>query len=685
MNTRQTCSLLLGSALLLAGRLAAAETEYENHIDVSAGFSPADGDRPGFQKARQRNRQGYGGIEDLYLTRAINDTTNLTIKGRALAGNNDYLFDLTLSKDDVGYVKAGYREYRVWYDGTGGYYPPTNFHLSIYDEDLHTDRGNLWFEAGYTAPDKPSFVLRYDMFTRKGEKDSTSWGDTNLTGGTRAIIPSFWLLDEKRHIVTGTLSGNRSEDRWELGLRYDKGDYTDSRNIRRRATESVDRYVTEKEGRDYDLFMVRGSYVAKIHDKLTVTTAVARTKIDSTISGSRIYGPDYDPVYDANFVNRQARDEGFFDLSGDTELKQTVGTISALYQPTENLSVVPAFRAEKIDTVNVAEFVETNFTSARVADNEELESSADKSWKNISETFELRYKGIKNVALNFKAEWVQATGNLTEEEIAEPNTPSAATTIDRDTDFDRNSQKYSATANWYLLPGTSVTVQAYYKVRENDYHSPRDSTVSTGDRYPAYIANQDFETTDFNARFSTRINSKMRSVTRYDYQESTIRSQEIDLQMGDSATMKSHIIAETLSWNPLSRWYLQGTVNYVLDMLTTPATTVTGAALNQVKNSDANYTNFTFGTGYALDQGSDLYVDYSLYRAWDDFIDNSAYSLPYGTKARTQQAGLTWFKQLDRRTALTFRYAYAKNVDDAWGGLADYEAHIFYGKVQYKF
>jgi hypothetical protein len=690
---RRPAVLVCAGLFGLAGLLAAATKEAtpENYIEFSVGANSVDGSKPAFQKSLQTSGKSTYGVEDLYLTKELNDTTSLTLRGHALGGDNSFLLDLNITKQDVGYLKLGYKEYRVWYNGLGGYFPPNGFYKQLFDEDLHTDRGNLWFEAGFTPEDKPHFVFRYDLFTRKGTKDSTSWGDTALainSSNTRGLLPSFYSLDETRHQLSGVVSQRRESDNWELGVRYDKGDYTNSRNESRRAGESVGRFITHKEGRDYDLFQVRGLYVNQIQEKLMVTTSVARTKIDSTLSGTRIYGMDYDPVYDPLFQNRQQRDEGFFNLSGHTEMKQSVGTISAMYTPTEQWTFVPTVRLENIDSDSMAEFVETNFTSAKVADNTELESSSNRSWKNLTGAFEARYKGIKNMTFNFKAEWNHSTGDLTEEEIDEPGTPAAAVTIDRDTEFKRDSQKYSATANWYPAPGTTVAAQYYFKARQNDYNSTRDSTspaLTSGDRYPAYIANQDLETNDFNVRLSLRASPKVRLVTRYDYQKSTIRTQDVGLAFGQSGSMTSHIISETVSYNPLSRWYVQGTVNYVWDQLTTPATQLTGAALNRVRNSDANYMNFNLSSGYALDQDSDLYVDYSLYRAFNDYIDNSAYSVAYGTQARTQQVGVTWFRRLDSRTALTLRYAYAKNTDDAVGGLADYEAHMVYGKIQYRF
>ncbi len=685
------CAGLFGLTCLLTAA-EKKETPPENYIDLSLGNTSLDGSQPAFQKALQKSADFSYGVTDFYLSKESNGGATYTLKGHVLPEDGDYLFDLNVTKDDVGYFKLGYKGYRVWFNGMGGYYPPKDMSFVLFDEDMHMDRGNLWLEAGFTPEDKVNFVFRYDLFTRQGMKDSTSWGDTALainSSNTRSILPSFHKIDETRHVVSAVASQARANDSWELGVRYDQGDYTNSRNEPRRVNESSTRKITQKEGRDYDLFQVRGLYVNKVQEKLTVTTAVSRTTIDSTLSGSRIFGQDYDPVYDPASPGRQYHDEGFFDLRGDTELKQSVGTINALYLPDEHWSVVASLRLENIDSASKAQFIETAVQANLTTQEEEIASESEKSWKNISGALEGRYRGIENVSLNFKGEWLHATGDLTELEIAEPGTPGASVGIDRDTEFTRDSQKYSATANWYVAPGTTLAAQYYFKGRENDYNSTRDKTPppgTGGDRYPAYVTRQEFETNDFNVRLTWRANSMVRTVTRYDYQKSTTKSAEVGLALAQSMKSASHIISETVSVNPVERWYVQGTVNYVWDQLTTPASSITtGAAANRVKNSDANYLNFTVSTGYALDDDSDLYVDYSLYRAFNDYVDNSAYSVAYGTNARTQQAGITWFRRLDSRTSLALRYAYAKNTDSAVGTRADYEAHMVYGKVQYRF
>ncbi|MDI1248511.1 MAG: hypothetical protein PSV13_06470 [Lacunisphaera sp.] len=701
LHTIQRSLLVLAGASLLGlpGALSAADKEpvYNNYIDFAVGTNLQKGDRPGFQKAMQKNKSGAIGIEDLFYTNQLNDDTVLTLRGHAMAEDSDYLIDLNITKDEVGYVKLGYKGFRTWYDGSGGVWPTNGLRIQLYDEDLHLDRGNLWFEAGFTKPDAVNFTLRYDLQTKKGKKDSTSWMDTGLavsTSATRYIVPTYLTFDEKRHILDANLTKAGDKSEWALGARLDKGDYTNGRYSRRTPGQpTTDRYVTAKEGQDYDLTQFRGSYLTQMTEQIKLTTAVSRTKIDTILSGSRTFGIGYDAEYTNNYPTRQQRDEGYFGLHtgdelGESEMTQTVATINALYTPTETFRITPGFRFEKTEWHNKIDFEETNFGAANTGFapiNDEVEADSEKDWKTYAGSVDARYTGIKNFALNFKADMSSSEGMLMEERILEPGTPLQAISIDRDTKLERNTQKYAATANWYVRPGTSIAVQYYIKARQNDYRNVRDNTVSTADRYPAYIANQDLETNDFNVRLTWRATPTLRTVTRYDYQKTTINTQDIDLAMGESMNSTQHIISETVNWTPTAKWSLQGNINYVNETLKTPAAGLTGAAANLVKNSDANYVNFGVSSSYAIDDQSDLMVDYMLYKALGNYVDNSAVTVPYGTDSKLQMVSLGWSRRLDRRTTVNFKYTYAKNEDVPSLGTSDYEAHLFYAKLQYRF
>lgn len=687
------CASLLG----LATALNAADKEpvYENYIELGTGSALQDGDRAGFQRAFQVRKEGYFGIEDLRYAKQINDSTSLKLRGQAMAGNGDYLFDLTVTKDEVGYVKFGYKQTRVHYDGTGGVWPTNGKTFTIADEEMAIDRGNLWLELGLTKPDLPSFVLRYDYVTREGDKDSTAWADGRVVepNVNRYIIPAFMRIDEKKHIIQGTASKRGDKNEWMIGARYEKGEYDNGRYARRRYGEvAADRYVTSKEGQDYDMLHFRGSYAVDLTEQIKLTTAVARTTIDTTLSGSRVVGANWDASFSENYPGKQQRDEGYFALPGhelgESEMTQTIANLSLMYRPLEHLTIVPAMRFEKTEWSNVAEMIETNFNPVTVTIIDELESESDKDWKTYNYGLEMRYTGVKNFNFNFRADISNSDGRLEETELVEPGTPLQSTRVDRDTEMSRKTQKYAFTTSWYARPGLSVAAQYYYKVRQNDFDAVRDTTpngLTSSDRYPAYISNQDLETNDFNIRLSWRILPTLRSVTRYDYMKSTTMTQEFATAFFESMNVTQHIYSESLSWNPTPRWFVQANVNLVDEELVTPAVYATGASANIVTASLGDYLSYNISSGYALDDQSDLYVDYTSYGARDTFINNAPAYTPYGTDVQTDIASVTYKRKLDRRTTIVVKYTYAKSEDSAYLGKADYEANMLQAKLLYRF
>lgn len=253
-------------------------------------------------------------------------------------------------------------------------------------------------------------------------------------------------------------------------------------------------------------------------------------------------------------------------------------------------------------------------------------------------------------------------------------------TVDRDLEYKRNSQKYSLGANWYFRPGLTLAAQYYWKGNTNDYNARRDNTsniLTSGDRYPAFITDQDFETNDFNVRLSWRPVTGLNLVSRYDYQKGKIISQDAGLGKVDSAEMKSHILSQSATWSPAGSYYFTGNVNVTYDTLTTPTLAFT-------QNQDNNYVNASLGGGWVVGKQDDLYADYSWFRA-NNFIDRSATLIPFGLSQKTQQASLTWVRRQSENLLYTVKYGYVTNRDQTWAGLNDFDAHVIYAKVQYKF
>lgn len=681
MSSLRTRALLAALATPLALTAQVASTPdtgtVEGTVSVAAGGALLNGHPGSYQQQFQQRMNGFGGLEDLRYKRETK-TTVLELDGRFLPGDADYLLHLKYSMPEKWYVDAGYKNTRIWYDGLGGYFAPTNTSFHLFDESLYVDRSDLWLELGWVAENTPYVKIRYDHQTRDGSKGSTMWGDTNLVGayGTRSVAPSLQYIDEKRDIVTADVGKESDTQTWQAGVRYDRSSLNNGRLAARRPLESASRYVTQKDETVTDLFSAHAFAERQITEQLTVSSGGSITTLDTNLDGnSRIYGSGYDPVFDPAYAHRQARDEGFYDLTGGAELKQYVFNFNVVYLPAKNWSIRPTFRFEDLTQNNSSTFVETNIATNLSAQLEDLAAASHKRWDEFTEAVDVRYTGLANVTFNWRAELVQGTGNLSEIEEEEE---SGLVSLSRKTDFSRDTQKYSFTSNWYARPGLTFAAQYYYKTRNNDYTNVRDTTPATGgDRYPAYITDQDFDTNDLNVRMSWRPSPKISFVTRYDYQRSKVETGVAGLTVIESGTLTSHIVSENVTWNPLNRLYVVGNVNVVYDTLATPAA-------GFVRNSDNNYLNASLGGGYALGKITDVFFDYSFYRA-NDFVDNSSQTLPFGADQKRNVASLTWVRRQSERLLYTVKYSYVSYDDRTSGHRADFDAHVLYGKVQYRF
>ncbi len=684
------CGLLLLPPAGLAQDTSAkksSEPQYDNYIEFAASGSQLSGDKANFEKLTNHNQNAWGGLSDFHYSSDLSEGTEFVVNAHALAGDEDYLFNLKLTKQDVGYLDLGYKSYRIWYDGNGGFFPANGMNFNLYDNNMHVDRSDLWFSFGTLRPQGVNFKVRYDYTTRKGQKDSTSWGDTSLTGGlgTRNFVPTFYNLDEKKHTVNASVFGSNGNTNWDLTGLYEKSTINDSLNIHRTPNSTTDRYATQNNNSDSKLDLIRGTMENQISEIVLLTAGVARYKLDANIDGSRIYGSiGYDPIFDPAYTRRQFHDEGFYNMSGNTSMTETLANLSLAVTPNANWTIVPAFRADKTSWGNNADYIETSVGSGPgfVMAQDETQSSSNKDFKNAYESLEVRYTGIKNVVASFTGDLQQGNGNLNEDLYA---VDTGIDSIFRTTGYSTDIQKYAFTAYWYAQPGLNFTAQYYWKGSQNKFDTTRDSTNNfSADRYPAYITNQDFETNDFNLRSSWRLSSNVRMILRYDYQQSKIRTGESGLAFADSANMTTHIVGGSVNWSPRMNWYIQATGNLVYDRTVTPTQNLTGAASGLVLNSDNNYFNGGLMTGYAIDDQSDVTLDYSYYRA-NNFADNSARSMPYGADAKTHQAGLTWTRRLDRRTTVTVKYAFIKDNELTYGSTRDFKAQTIYAKVAYRF
>jgi hypothetical protein len=209
------------------------------------------------------------------------------------------------------------------------------------------------------------------------------------------------------------------------------------------------------------------------------------------------------------------------------------------------------------------------------------------------------------------------------------------------------------------------------------------------------LVNQDWNIDDFNIRITFRPKipaclGTLSLVTRYDFVHTDIDSQWFfdgeTFAEEESGEIKKHVISESLTWNPLARFYLQASFSYVLNQTDTPANNIElvpnkGATVVNFRN---DYWTITSGIGYIIDDKTNFYSDFSFYCANDHF-KNAAVAVPYGLGATEYTASATLTRQLTKQTRLLLRYGYFNYRDVTSGGHNNYRAHSLYSGLQVQF
>lgn len=670
----------MASVLLLLPVFSAAQTTVSGTLGVAGGAALVDGDQPAFQQRMRVRKDGYAGLEALSVTRTTNDTL-FRFDVRFLEGIDDYRLAARFERFDAFYVQADFRSFRTFYDGSGGRFLPRNLAISWFDENLALDRSYFTLELGTLAPNRPLWRLRYERTTRTGTKNSIRWGDSNLAGQPfvpRAFIPSYYLIDEARDSLALDVSERTEQANWEAGARYERTSTGNRHVARRRALENQNRYITNQDGVSTDLFAGHGFYERIFHEKLRASAGGMFTTIDADVTGSQIYGVRPEADYSPTVTGRQAGDVGFRGLSGTTRMKQYLGNLNVVYEPAKFWLIRPGVKYEHLRQDSGESHTDTDFGggAAGAAIQRQIDADSRNAWNEFTEELEVRYKRWSDWVLDVRGQWNQGTGNLVEQSILVPN---AVRIIDRETDYERIGQRYIANATWYLRPGLTLGAQYNYRVKIADYDHRRDSSNNRAgfDRYPAFIVDQDIESHDGNVRVSWRPKAMLSFVTRYAHQQSIVTSSMDGQPEIRNGRLVRHILTQTASWQPTARLNFTGAVNVTWDQLVVPAHRLTF-------NSDNNYTTATFGAGYALGKVTDLHLEANHYRA-DNYTDNPAVTLPLNAGQMTQSVFLTWVRRQSERLIYTARYGYATNRDGTFGGLNNFDAHLFYGRVQYKF
>ena len=647
--------LVTSSPILADGTNAAAQPDVS--ITPMGRFVAVRGDEARFREDWGFKEGASGGIEDATYHQKIAKDWDLNLEGRALFDEEDYKLRLNIANPDVGFLRAGFTEFRDYSDDLGGFYrnfAPAGFELN---RDLVLRNGDVFLEAGITLPNVPKLTLGYERRFREGDKSLLEWGGVTQGATTRNIFPSFKQIDET--VDTVKLQVEHDISIIHLGDQFRYQHYRDNTTTTDQSLNlntSASKTVTITESYKHDAFFNTFRMDSHVNDKVYWSVGYLYTTLDG-VAAVGLNTVPFNAPFDKNWMVQGVA------IDSDSH----VVNLNTMFGPFAGLSIYAGGEAERTHSHGLGDAVLTQLAGGGVTNNPAAVLHGDEIKLSTDQTIGLRYTKIPYTTLYAEGKWTEQRYELDEE--ASAGTP----TFQQDQNTGVLRQDYTAGFSTAPIPRATLSARYRHSIYQNNY----DNDVDTVTGYPGFITAQDFTTDEIMAKLTLRPASPLTISFTYQLVATDIRTTTesvpaLSIPGGGllAGNYDSSIYSVNATLTPIPRLYLTGLLSY--------QNTRTLSAANDnpaVAKYSGNVYSLIGSAGYALDNKTDLNVQ-CYYSREDDAQNNVADGLPLG--ADSQRAGLTvgLTRKISKNIVARLRYGFYELSDYANGGLDNYTAHL---------
>ena len=633
-----------------------------------------------FREHTWMNDGWAGGFQDFSLTKRIGDDTRLTSEGRVFFNAHDYKLSLELEKQDFGFTRFGFEQFRRFYDDTGGSFEPFGTSLFTLGRDLFVDTGKAWVDVGLSLPRWPKLTLGYEYQYRDGTKSMIQWGEVlNATGQSAGIYPSSKALDEQTHILKFDLShemgGVQIDDSFRAEF-YDLGTsrvYSDFVFLDDPGPSAITR-VNE----NHQHF--QGANALRLEKQLRDWMLVSGGYLYSNLDGDATF----------NLAGFMPTDLSTPLFSGEESQQITLDRRSHVLNA--NTSMGPweglLFTAGVQHDWTREEGFGNGFVPGFPTPSPKIYSS-NRDRSTAEEHFGLRYTRIPFTVLYAEARFQQENIDHFEEESIDDGFGDSNDFL-RDTDASSDLKDYRI--GFSVSPWRKVSFQSGYKhrLKQNDFDHKidRDDSGFPGNGFPAFIRNRDIKNDELEAKLVVHWLSSLKTTFRYqltstDYTSVTDPSAatlfdpitflplDVTFPGGDilAGNYDAHVYSMSSTFTPWRRLYLSSTLSY------SDSRSVSG-----VNNGDSlvPYEGNTFSAisnaNLVLNPKTNWNTSYSFSRA-DYRQRNATETLPFGIVYDRHGivTGLT--RRFMKNVTTNLQYGYFRYDEPTAGRSNDYTAH----------
>ncbi len=646
------------------------------------GYTAVSGNEQKFREHYWQREGLNGGLGQFDLWEQVSPDTTFSLSGRL----SQYDYNLLLQEDrtDVGYIHAGWNQYRKYFDNTGGCDPLISSTAPALSRDLYLDIGRGWADFGLTLPGWPQMVLGYEYQYRQGYESTLSWNTTTQAAlGGRAINPVPDYIQEHTHIIKFDLDhdigGTHIEDNFRgefYFLEHNRTNQFFSDNVT--FSPNAD-YSAE----GYHYFL--GANAFRLERQFTGWLFGSAGYLYSTMDAiASVNGYTADPTLP---------EASSWQSQGITLNREShVGNINTVLGPWSGLTLTGGVQAEwtredavgndtLLATAGGAPFFTTPNQAVTSMDTSLVEESAAARFTKIPFTSVFAEAHLRQERIG--ESWFQANDSSGANFPATLYSDPALALDSRLT-----SRMYDWRAGFNTSPLSWASLSAHYRRYDDLSHydvlqnEQPPGTPNAG--YPGFISARDLLTDEVETRLSLRPANWVKTSFAYkllktDYRTTTfaalLATPGGTIPAGESDVQVYSFNAIVTPWQRLS---LSGTFSLQR------SSTVTAANASTAVEPYRGDVYSALGTAaWAIDRATDLLLTYSFSKA-DFSQDNFAGGLPLGIRYQQHalRAGLT--RRLSKSLATRLQYGFSYYDEPSSGGVNNYRAHSILAMLTYK-
>ncbi len=636
------------------------------------GGTSVNGDSHKFREQYWRTDGFDGGIEKFDLYEQLGPDTKVSLSGRSRV--DDSRVAMELERTDLGFVHAGWEQYRKYYDDTGGAFGSSAGLLPVsLGSDLYLDIGKAWLDLGLILPRWPRIVLGYEHDYRAGQEAITSWGAAGPRADSRNVAPESRRIDEGVDILKFDLDtevqGVAIQDRfrgefYKLSTRYtnvaSRGFITQDAREKPTYFQGANSLRLEKQFEDW-LFGSGGYF----YSHLNADDSFA----DTTTSGGRVLLATVPHIV-------LERESHVFNLNG------LVGPFDGFTAATGVQSEWTHQNADGAGNLNGIAYTLPPGNNLSISP---ATLASEYAQSTVSETVDLRYTKLPFTTLFTDLRFEQESIGQSDSDLQ----PGAS--FLENPSF--SSQASDVRAGFTTSPWQRATFSAHYRRYENDSSYKTNQPPQPSGGYPGMLEWRNWISDEAEAKLVVRASSWIRTTlsyqfvqtdyklatrTAYDLAPPTVYSPGGGLLAGHYA---SHVYGLGAVLTPFARVSFNGSFSY-------QATRTTTASDGYVPPYEGGTYSGLAGANWLVDAKTDLSVNYSMSLA--DYSESNAHltaNSPPPLGIRYQQHGLqiALSRQIHKNLSAKLQYGFYLYDEPTAGGVNDYTAHTIFATLDYHF